>query len=417
MQVVADLDDRVAGVFDRGIGDSVNPHVALARASRVLACRLLFSVGNRVLNLQWLNARIEVPVIGGPSPSATLALWVATEPWGPPLPSRFAHPVIEHRDPGDDGERDGEVVLPGVVLGESRAQGGRGRSTVPGHPGPDARSRVLHGEDGGPRRRLDNPEEAEEPAFFLHAECPADLTARDDLRGAQAKTEPAPAACHLRGTLVPALMEVEWPQALEARPSWRRAPSRAIRRPLHDRALPSCDRRPRSRGIRALATVAQGTGDAVWCEASDMQMMSPTWQRNPGPGRRGTRRHPGGSLPTPGRVEAGDPDPGVGRADDGTRHLSLLLLDLGGAPASFLGSTVRDRKDHLSVALTNPDRSRDGHMEVPLGDAAHRRADEALAGGPATGGSGRRTTGRGPLSHRSGSASGPTSRTSSRSAG
>jgi glycogen debranching enzyme len=52
---------------------------------------------------------------------------------------------------------------------------------------------------------------------------------------------------------------------------------------------------------------------------------------------------------------------------DGTRYLSKLILELDGQPPFFLGSTVRDENDQLSVALTNPDRIRDGRVEVPLG--------------------------------------------------
>ena len=52
---------------------------------------------------------------------------------------------------------------------------------------------------------------------------------------------------------------------------------------------------------------------------------------------------------------------------EGTRYLSALRLELDGQPASFLGSTVRDQNDQLSVALTNLDRTRDGVVEVPLG--------------------------------------------------
>jgi glycogen debranching enzyme len=52
---------------------------------------------------------------------------------------------------------------------------------------------------------------------------------------------------------------------------------------------------------------------------------------------------------------------------DGTRYLSRLILELNGQPPFFLGSTVRDENDQLSVALTNPDRICDGRVEVPLG--------------------------------------------------
>jgi glycogen debranching enzyme len=52
---------------------------------------------------------------------------------------------------------------------------------------------------------------------------------------------------------------------------------------------------------------------------------------------------------------------------EGTRYLSCLLLELDGRRPFFLGSTVRDENDQLSVALTNPDEVRNGRVEVPLG--------------------------------------------------
>jgi glycogen debranching enzyme len=52
---------------------------------------------------------------------------------------------------------------------------------------------------------------------------------------------------------------------------------------------------------------------------------------------------------------------------EGTRYLSRLILELDGQPPFFLGSTVRDENDQLSVALTNPDRVRDRRVDVPLG--------------------------------------------------
>ena len=52
---------------------------------------------------------------------------------------------------------------------------------------------------------------------------------------------------------------------------------------------------------------------------------------------------------------------------DGTRYLSRLILELDGQAPFFLGSTVRDENDQLSVALTNPDRIRDRRVEVPIG--------------------------------------------------
>jgi glycogen debranching enzyme len=67
----------------------------------------------------------------------------------------------------------------------------------------------------------------------------------------------------------------------------------------------------------------------------------------------------------------GDVKPGglgeEGLYHEGTRFLSCLLLELAGARPFFLGSTVRDENDQLTVALTNPDLLRDGQVRVPLG--------------------------------------------------
>ena len=52
---------------------------------------------------------------------------------------------------------------------------------------------------------------------------------------------------------------------------------------------------------------------------------------------------------------------------DGTRYLSCLSLELDDHPPFFLGSTVRDENDQLSVTLTNPDRIFNGRVAVPLG--------------------------------------------------
>jgi glycogen debranching enzyme len=52
---------------------------------------------------------------------------------------------------------------------------------------------------------------------------------------------------------------------------------------------------------------------------------------------------------------------------EGTRYLSCLLLELDGRQPFFLGSTVRDENDQLSVAFTNPDEVREGRVEVPFG--------------------------------------------------
>lgn len=51
----------------------------------------------------------------------------------------------------------------------------------------------------------------------------------------------------------------------------------------------------------------------------------------------------------------------------GTRYLSCLMLELDGRRPLFLGSTVRDANDQLSISLTNPDELRHGQVEVPLG--------------------------------------------------
>jgi glycogen debranching enzyme len=52
---------------------------------------------------------------------------------------------------------------------------------------------------------------------------------------------------------------------------------------------------------------------------------------------------------------------------EGTRYLSALILELDGRPPVFLGSTIREENDQISVALTNPDRLRDGKVVFPLG--------------------------------------------------
>jgi len=67
----------------------------------------------------------------------------------------------------------------------------------------------------------------------------------------------------------------------------------------------------------------------------------------------------------------GDIKPGglgeEGLYHDGTRFLSLLLLDLEGGRPFFLNSTVLDENDQLTVALTNPDLMRSGRIHAPLG--------------------------------------------------
>lgn len=57
----------------------------------------------------------------------------------------------------------------------------------------------------------------------------------------------------------------------------------------------------------------------------------------------------------------------AGLYHDGTRFLSQFLLSLNGSRPFLLSSTVRDDNDHLLVALTNPDLSRDGHVYLPMG--------------------------------------------------
>ncbi len=52
---------------------------------------------------------------------------------------------------------------------------------------------------------------------------------------------------------------------------------------------------------------------------------------------------------------------------ESTRYLSRLCLELDDRPPFFLGSTVRDENDQLSVTLTNPDRIRGGRVTLPLG--------------------------------------------------
>jgi glycogen debranching enzyme len=50
-----------------------------------------------------------------------------------------------------------------------------------------------------------------------------------------------------------------------------------------------------------------------------------------------------------------------------TRYLSCLLLELEGSRPFFLGSTIRQENDQLTVALTNPDLLCDGQVRFPLG--------------------------------------------------
>src|ERR1700730_17597011 len=67
----------------------------------------------------------------------------------------------------------------------------------------------------------------------------------------------------------------------------------------------------------------------------------------------------------------GDIRPGkngdAGLYHDGTRFLSRLVLKLESARPFFLSSTIRDDKDQLTVALTNPELCREGHVYLPLG--------------------------------------------------
>jgi glycogen debranching enzyme len=57
----------------------------------------------------------------------------------------------------------------------------------------------------------------------------------------------------------------------------------------------------------------------------------------------------------------------AGLYHDGTRFLSRFLLEFEGARPFLLSSTVRDDNDQLSVALTNPDLCREGHVYLPMG--------------------------------------------------
>ena len=52
---------------------------------------------------------------------------------------------------------------------------------------------------------------------------------------------------------------------------------------------------------------------------------------------------------------------------DGTRFVSCLMLDIGGACPFFLSSTIRDDNDQLTVALTNPDLRCQNLDHLPLG--------------------------------------------------
>ncbi|HWA99260.1 MAG TPA: amylo-alpha-1,6-glucosidase [Pirellulales bacterium] len=67
----------------------------------------------------------------------------------------------------------------------------------------------------------------------------------------------------------------------------------------------------------------------------------------------------------------GDIKPGglgeQGLYHEGTRFLSCWLLVLDGGRPFFLGSTVRDENDQLTVALTNPDLVHAGKVRVALG--------------------------------------------------
>src|SRR4029077_5839857 len=67
----------------------------------------------------------------------------------------------------------------------------------------------------------------------------------------------------------------------------------------------------------------------------------------------------------------GDVKPGglgeEGLYHEGTRYLSCWLLGLEGGRPFFLGSTVPDENDQLTVALTNPDLLRGERVWAPLG--------------------------------------------------
>ena len=114
----------------------------------------------------------------------------------------------------------------------------------------------------------------------------------------------------------------------------------------------------------------------------------------------------------------GDVKPGglgeAGLYHGGTRFLSCLLLELEGGRPFFLGSTVRDENDQLTVTLTNPDLCDGGEVRVPLG-TLHIALKKFLWRGRATSTCASRTTGSGPSRPPCRSTSRPTTRTSTRS--
>jgi glycogen debranching enzyme len=65
---------------------------------------------------------------------------------------------------------------------------------------------------------------------------------------------------------------------------------------------------------------------------------------------------------------------------DGTRHLSKLVLELGGRRPFFLGSPIRDKSDQLTVAMTNPDIVRNGVIVLPRGTLHLKRTVFLLDG-------------------------------------
>ena len=151
-----DLDDRVARVLDLRVGDGVDADVALAVPAEG-SHGASSPWDDRVLDVQRLGAGSLSPVMRGravgdvrPVGGDGAVRPAAAEP--------LRAPVVQRRDPGDDRDRRGEVLLPRIVLREPRGQRGEVEG-VPGDPGPHAGPRILHGEDGDARGDLAHAEE------------------------------------------------------------------------------------------------------------------------------------------------------------------------------------------------------------------------------------------------------------------
>ena len=180
----------------------------------------------------------------------------------------------------------------------------------------------------------------------------------------------------------------------------------------------------------------------------ELAVASERWLYNSNSGARASRQvpfksaaHDNGAAPHPGRLRRRRRTDPRAQARRHVRRLRPLRRDqarrprrgravprrdavplLPGAGAGrrrpfFLGSTVRDENDQLSVALTNPDLLRDGRVEAPARHAAPGGEEVPLAGRVLPAIAGRRTTGWSRSPRRFASTSRPTSRTSSRSAG